>query len=433
MGSIFVRGTKLWLKFKNISGKWNNRSSGFDVGKEAQAQELLDKTEAKIRARKDAGETEADGPLTVRSYSAKWLTRRDASMCVDDASRLKHVLPTIGSHKLDEVRPRHIRELVMTLAKEKKLAPRTVRHVYGVLHTMFHDAVVDELIDANPCVLKRGDLPKKVDKDPSWRPGAVFTREEGESLFADERIPEDRRVLNAILLLSGTRFGEAAALRWSSYDPTVKPLGKLVVASSYNIRKKIEKSVKTERPREVPVHPTLAAILAEWKLAGWERLMGRKPSTDDLIIPSRLGANRSVNHALKRFHQDCERIGMRPRRQHDLRRTFITLARTDGARKDVLEVITHGSRGDIVDIYTSLPWQLLCEEVQKLRLERRMGRVLALRKSAEGHGRDDGFGTVLGTAVFAGLSGQQKSPESRDLLGFKALRGGRDLNPRPPA
>ena len=34
----------------------------------------------------------------------------------------------------------------------------------------------------------------------------------------------------------------------------------------------------------------------------------------------------------------------------------------------MLEVITHGSRGDIVDVYSSLPWTLLCEEIAKFSL-----------------------------------------------------------------
>ena len=36
-----------------------------------------------------------------------------------------------------------------------------------------------------------------------------------------------------------------------------------------------------------------------------------------------------------------------------LRRTFITLAQVDGARKDILEAISHGPRGDIVSVYTT--------------------------------------------------------------------------------
>src|SRR6266568_5966633 len=56
-----------------------------------------------------------------------------------------------------------------------------------------------------------------------------------------------------------------------------------------------------------------------------------------------------------------KRLGLRHRRGHDLRRTFITLARVDCARKVLLEIITHSQRGNIIDIYTSMPWASLCE------------------------------------------------------------------------
>jgi len=73
--------------------------------------------------------------------------------------------------------------------------PRTVRHISATLHHVLHDAMVDEILPANPCVLKRGELPKKADKDPIWRSGEIFISGEVESLFSDERIPEDLRRL----------------------------------------------------------------------------------------------------------------------------------------------------------------------------------------------------------------------------------------------
>jgi hypothetical protein len=39
----------------------------------------------------------------------------------------------------------------------------------------------------------------------------------------------------------------------------------------------------------------------------------------------------------------------------------------------VLEWVTHGPRGDIVDLYTTLPWEALCAEVAKLRISLRDG------------------------------------------------------------
>lgn len=55
-------------------------------------------------------------------------------------------------------------------------------------------------------------------------------------------------------------------------------------------------------------------------------MLGRRAGADDLIILSRRGKNRSANRMLKKFQQDLERLGIRAGRQHDLRRTFISLA-----------------------------------------------------------------------------------------------------------
>ena len=40
---------------------------------------------------------------------------------------------------------------------------------------------------------------------------------------------------------------------------------------------KQEKATKTKATRKVPVHPTLAAMLAEWRLQGWPKHCARTP------------------------------------------------------------------------------------------------------------------------------------------------------------
>ena len=376
MGSIYKRGSKLWLGYIDATGKQRCVSSGFPVGEETRAKKLLEKIEAKV-AQERADGARPDGPMTVRKYVEQWIEqrKREGHWSVDDdESRLRHhALPVLGDVVLRDVRPRLVQELVQKLkakvgSDKKQLAPRTVRNVYGVLHAMFECAVADELLDANPCVLKKNALPKKIDKNPAWRAGAIFTRDEVEQMISDERVPYDRRIVYAIQFLAGMRFGEVAALRWSHYLSELRPLGKLVIARSYNTKRRVEKDVKTERPREMPVHPELARILAEWKEHGWRRLMGRDPTADDLVVPSREGRNRNVNHALKRFHEDLERVGLRARRLHDARRTLISLARADGARGEVLEWCTHSPKGDIINLYTTLPWAAFCAEVAKLNI-----------------------------------------------------------------
>ena len=146
---------------------------------------------------------------------------------------------------------------------------------------------------------------------------------------------------------------------------TLEPLGAL------NLER-----TKTQVPRYIPVHPTLARILAEWKLAGWERAYDRAPNPEDLIVPTRNLTERPSPDAQHALLLDLAALNIRPRRGHDLRRTFITLAQVDGARRDLLETITHGPRGDIINVYTTFPWPALCAEVQKLNVSVREGQVL---------------------------------------------------------
>jgi integrase len=84
-----------------------------------------------------------------------------------------------------------------------------------------------------------------------------------------------------------------------------------------------------------------------------------------------LGVMRDRNYIGRRLAADLALLGFRHRQGHDLRRTFITLGREGGADKDLLSRATHRPGGDIMEVYTSVPWERLCAEVAKLRVERR--------------------------------------------------------------
>ena len=162
--------------------------------------------------------------------------------------------------------------------------------------------------------------------------------------------------------------------------------------------------------------------------------MGRARTNDDLIVPARPEWTeepyRNVNRALRRFHEDLARLGLRRRRQHDLRRTFVTIARSDGARKDVLEHISHGPRGDIMDMYTTLPWTVLCEEVAKLRISLReagLAGAPALERGGEAAGgsRDepDSVGAGNGRDVPRLEPAADRALEARNAAGAPPADG----------
>jgi hypothetical protein len=61
---------------------------------------------------------------------------------------------------------------------------------------------------------------------------------------------------------------------------------------------------------------------------------------------------------------------------------MVSLTPEDGARKDILELCTHNPQksGSSIDVYTTFPWDALCAEVAKLRIQRCTPRsIVALR------------------------------------------------------
>ena len=430
MGCVYARNQALWLKYKDERGQWKQKPSGFRVGQEEKARELLARVESLVAA---GASPLSDGPLTVRRWAEIWIDEqkdRGVETVRDYEARLRdHVLPVIGALRLDQVRVSHIADLVAALKtkrkkgqKDERLAPKTVRHIYFSAHSLFERAVRRDLILANPCRLERGELPAKVDKDPRWRPTAVYRRDEVEVLISAPAIAEWRRVFYALLFLTGGRFGEISARRWRDYVPDEQPLGRLIVSSSFQSKTKREKSTKTGQTREVPVHPTLAAILAGWKLAGWEQTMGRRPTEEDLIVPFPANSEHLDAQVMRRrLHKDLVALGYRTRRQHDTRRTFISLCLSDGARKEILQWVTHGRpRADQMDDYTTLLWAPRCEEVAKLKIRLRSPESAAVA-CATGEGdrpadvTPDGTNRVTRVGALGGIT-KDSNPLDRVML-----------------
>jgi integrase len=380
MASVFWKNSCWYarLKGEKVPGKWGNRSMETTDREEAErrakaAQAVIDKRN-KVRA---------VGAESLRAFVHTWLTKRQEAGhdWKKDRGRLaKHVLPVLGDLALSEIVTAHVADLVHALRFRKKLANRTARNVYSVLAAVMRDAAVAGKIPLSPCILTDAQLGPIVDKDPEWRDGAVFTREEAEHMMADPRIPLDRRVVYALGLLAGLRPGEGAALRWRNYDATRKPLGCLTVALSYSTSRSQTKRTKTESVRHVPVHPSLAAMLEQWR-AGWAAMHGREPGPDDLLVPlppavkrtKRTGERfRGWDYTGKRWREEDEpMLGWRHRSVYDTKSTFITLAIEDGADPTIIrDRVTHTkARRDAFAGYDrGSHWEATCREVAKLRL-----------------------------------------------------------------
>ncbi len=404
----------LYLKIK-VNDSWKVRPTPFVPGEESKAEELLGEVREQLLAAEAAMKGQA-GPVTVRAWAKRWLETRRASRRDDESILRNHVLPgPFGDRLLSDVETRHVLEMVEAWQPKDTdgnpapgaAAYRTVRNWYSTTACMFRDAALRGLIKTTPCIITTPHLPSAEDKDSEWRPTARFAKKELELLISPHaEVEEDSTVTYALLGLADLRHGELAALRWRHLDHEREPLAALLIANS-NARRRTKKG----KTRLMPIHPVLGAILAEWRLTGWARLIGRPPTDDDLVLPLPLataraglpgGAHyrliqitrtslqvgedmrrRTKDFTWKRADRHLEALGLRHRRVHDFRRTFISLATADGADDRILEWGTHGRPGDIMGAYNDSDWTRLCGEVAKLKIARRSegATVTPLRKA----------------------------------------------------
>lgn len=375
---ITLRGTVRHISYtlpKEVAGEFGVKRlvrESAETGDKRAAEKLLAQRKREIRDGTWRPRGLSGSSLLVSTYRATWTaarTKRGVISAVRDEERLAPFMKRLGGMRLADVQRDHVQaavadmEALRTKRSGKPYAPGSVLVSYDTLKAMFGAAVRAKLILANPCNLRSadGELPKDVDADPRWRAKAIFARAELEQLLSDDRIPLKRRVLYAMYGIAGMRKGEGVARSWEDYDAAREPLGGLHVWCQYDGRK-----LKTDRPRHAPVHPVLAKLLAEWRLA-YERECCRRPEGEALIAPTEHGTHYSPDRVWALLQEDLVRLGMRRRRVHDLRRTFISLARADGAG-DLLRWVTHGPRNSVFDDYTTPPWGALCKQVAKLRV-----------------------------------------------------------------
>jgi hypothetical protein len=163
---------------------------------------------------------------------------------------------------------------------------------------------------------------------------------------------------------------------------------------------------------------------------GFEAVYGRPPGPDDFIVPDpRNMAARTQSQATKAHKRDAELIGVPNKGSHALRRFMISAARSSGARSDVLEQITHNTRGAIIDVYTAWEWPALCEAVSCLRVDpdRLPGRIYDISYdicvSRNANPRQS-------LRLFGGGGGNRKQQISRRFAQLRVIMGNRIASQR---
>ncbi len=302
------------------------------------------------------------GSLKFETYARAWCDKRTNRTAGDDLQRTRdHIVPFFCGTRLEDVSRRGAQRFAESL-KGKFKSRNTRKNVWGTFVTMMRDAELEGLIGQTPCKIPRGFFGRSRSAATKRRP---YTADEVLVLIDNKDIPLPVRVWIALAFYTGMRQGEVCGRRWTDWDRTRCPLGSLRVATQY-----ADQPLKTdddagEHAREIPVHPELERVLEDWWEHGFELYVGRKPTSGDWIVPQKFDKSKppTKSSSYKAFHRACELGSVDAHTVHSTRHTFISAARNGGARKDVLEIITHNARGDVIDGYSHFDWPTLCQSV----------------------------------------------------------------------
>lgn len=356
-----------------VSNAWNGGIAWELVGPNRREAEQRDRAMKKEIASGTYVPPASSKALTVRQETDLWAQGRTNASADDERRLLRlylHPRPWLCDMRASEMRPSpHTDQLVAELKAEKKadgsrrISDKTIGNFLGVMRQAYKAAIRAGRCTVQPIVLEPGTLDLTRQREPE-----IYTPAELVVLTRHHTIPWPIRVLNALCGLGGLREGEAIGAKWGELDLQTEPLWALVVRRQYEGRK-----LKTKRPRVVPIHHELRAILEAWGREGFELYTGRKPTADDFIVPNCSSRSKHPHHTrssyYKQFVKHAEAAGVRPRSLHSTRHTFITLCRRGRAREDVLERVTHNAVGKMIDRYTHFDFEPLCEAVMCLNLD----------------------------------------------------------------
>lgn len=238
--------------------------------------------------------------------SGKVLT---ASGAMDGPDSL--VLPHLGDFFIDRLMDSDVREWQARLAG--KFAAATVNGALVMLRMVLADAVAEFQLAHDPTTrIKRMPKRRRPDEDPN----VLSATELGKVMAAFREVEPEHYPLGLTLALTGLRYGEATALRWSDVDEEGGVI-RIVRAQWHGI----VGETKTGSVRSVPLTAELAEVLRDHRRTAGMGPEGWVFSNADggLLRPGAIRA--PLRRALKRA-AITKRVTV-----HGLRRTFNNLSR----------------------------------------------------------------------------------------------------------
>lgn len=317
----------------------------------ASVKECREKELEKREALASAGYVK-NAEVTFSRYFEEWMksregTVRGSTQC-STASRAAHALEEIGREKVREIERRRLLMLRESLT-ERGLSSATVNAIMMTLKAVFRSAIVDGIIQKNPC---EGIKPlRRTEPEARDTIHRALTVEE-QRAFSAASEGEWYCELIRFLLLTGCRVGEALALSWADVDQKAGVLHirrTLTRARDGSIQIGSDTKTKAGR-RDIPLTPAIREELKRQRQKCMDVFGGVEPL--GLVFVTMSGKRGRADVVRDAVLRACKAAGVEPIGIHGLRDTFATRAIEQGMTPQTLKAILgHSSLAMTMDLY----------------------------------------------------------------------------------
>mgnify|MGYP001167344284 CR=1 FL=1 len=348
-------------------GRWEGKyTTGRDpgTGKQirrsvyADTQEDVRKKLREVLQGLDEGTYVKPDRMTVGSWLDTWFkvyflpNHRASTATIYDSNIRAYLVPGLGKVQLQKLRVDQVQAFVNAQSKEKQ--PASVRKMIEVLRAALKQAVVNNLLQRNPC--DGVTLPKADQKEIEF-----LTSDEQDELLKALPDTDNGRALRFVLL-TGLRASELCGLRWSDVEDghfTVRQ--GIVRTKAFDATEgqgKTQLSIDAPKSkagmRVIPILPEMREILQQQRklYASRKLAAGTVWEDGDYVFCTTIGTPKDSANLRRTLKESLEKAGLRHRGIHALRHSFATNAIRAGVDVKTLgELIGHTKAAFTIQTY----------------------------------------------------------------------------------
>ncbi len=332
----------------------------------------ISQNEQEVRKKVETGLYTENKNLTLDMYFSEWLTDKKNIVKGNTIKGYKcyfkgHISPKLGNVKLQKLERRQILAFQRELS-ESEISIRTCNNILKILKVVLNDAVADEIITKSPA-----DGIKAL-KETNAKASETYHRaltEQEQKDFMREMAKDFYYEFVSLLLCTGMRIGEAAALTWSDIDYRQNVIHVTKTVTFNEDGTMAIGSPKSEAgKRDIPLNDTTKGVLVSQK----KKLGNVLPMNDNRIFASVYGGivhnhaiNRAISDALSRLEEQGKPIEHFT--AHALRDTFATRYIEQGGSPQTLKTILgHSSLAMTMDLYSHVLPNTKQKEMNNLKI-----------------------------------------------------------------